>query len=147
MNKPLEIAPLDQRLCFALYSCSQAIVRRYQPYLSKLGMTYPQYLVYITLQPIGNITVNALGAKLHLDSGTLSPLLKRMEQAGLVTRRRHSEDERKVSVELTERARSLGPAVANMQHNVACSTQLTKKESQALLSQLHQLNDTLREQP
>ncbi len=98
---------LDRQICFPLYAASNLINRLYRPVLSELGLTYPQYLVMLALWEQSPRTVGALGEALYLDSGTLTPLLKRMEQAGLVERRRDPEDERRVQVSLTEDGRAL----------------------------------------
>jgi len=94
---------LDNQVCFALYSASRAIVRAYTPLLTDLGLTYPQYLVMLVLweHPEESLGVGELGRQLHLDSGTLTPLLKRLEGLGHVTRRRHATDERRVAIALT----------------------------------------------
>lgn len=92
---------LDDQLCFALYAASRAMTARYRPILDELDLTYPQYLVMLVLWDDGTSTVSQLGAKLRLDSGTLSPLLKRLESRGLITRTRRTDDERSVDVELT----------------------------------------------
>ncbi|TBW39791.1 MarR family transcriptional regulator [Siculibacillus lacustris] len=106
-------APLDDQLCFAVYGALQALTRRYRPLLAELGLTYPQYLVLLVLWRGDGLSVKALGERLDLDSGTLTPLLKRLEAAGLVARRRAAEDERVVRVDLTDRGRALAePAAA-----------------------------------
>src|SRR5687768_2321767 len=91
---------LDQQVCFALYSASRAITAAYRPLLAPLGLTYPQYLVMLALWERSPRTVRALGETLHLESGTLSPLLKRMEANGLITRTRSADDERQVLIGL-----------------------------------------------
>lgn len=98
---------LDRQICFPLYAASNLINRLYRPVLSKLGLTYPQYLVMLALWEQAPRTVGALGEALYLDSGTLTPLLKRMEQAGLLTRKRDPEDERRVQIDLTSEGRAL----------------------------------------
>src|SRR5437870_5966914 len=105
---------LDNQLCFAVYSTAHAFNRFYKPLLDRLGLTYPQYLVMLVLWEEDGMSVKAIGERLFLDSGTLTPLLKRLEAAGLVKRTRSSEDERQVIVALTaqgealkEKARSL----------------------------------------
>ena len=98
---------LDRQVCFPLYAATNLLNRLYTPVLAELGLTYPQYLVMLVLWEHQTQTVGALGARLYLDSGTLSPLLKRMEAAGLVVRRRDPADERKVSVALTDQGRAL----------------------------------------
>ena len=98
---------LDRQVCFPLYAASNLINRLYRPVLSELGLTYPQYLVMLALWETSPRTVGALGEALYLDSGTLTPLLKRMEAAGLVTRHRDPEDERRVQVSLTDAGQAL----------------------------------------
>jgi MarR family transcriptional regulator, organic hydroperoxide resistance regulator len=98
---------LDDQLCFALYAASRAVTARYRPMLEELGLTYPQYLVMMLLWESDHQTVGQLGSRLALDSGTLSPLLKRLTAAGLVTRHRRVEDERSVAIALTDAGRAL----------------------------------------
>ena len=98
---------LDDQLCFALYAASRAMTARYRPMLEELGLTYPQYLVMMLLWEEDQQTVGQLGQRLALDSGTLSPLLKRLTSAGLVTRHRRVEDERSVAIALTDEGRAL----------------------------------------
>jgi MarR family transcriptional regulator, organic hydroperoxide resistance regulator len=104
---PAPSVQLDDQLCFALYAASRAVTARYRPMLEELGLTYPQYLVMMLLWEEDDQTVGQLGARLALDSGTLSPLLKRLTAAGLVTRQRRVDDERSVSVSLTPAGREL----------------------------------------
>lgn len=92
---------LDNQLCFATYAASRLITKQYRPLLKKIGLTYPQYLVMLVLWEKDNVTVKALGERLYLDSGTLTPLLKRLEKNELIERNRSSADERKVFVSLT----------------------------------------------
>src|SRR5687768_18184170 len=103
---PAPSVTLDDQLCFALYAASRAVTARYRPMLEELGLTYPQYLVMMLLWEQDNQTVGQLGARLALDSGTLSPLLKRLTAAGLVTRHRRVEDERSRSEEHTSELQS-----------------------------------------
>lgn len=98
---------LDRQVCFPLYAATNLLNRLYTPVLVELGLTYPQYLVMLVLWEHDSQTVGALGARLYLDSGTLSPLVKRMEAAGLVERGRDPADERRVVVRLTPRGRAL----------------------------------------
>ncbi|MBA4798966.1 MAG: MarR family transcriptional regulator [Rhizobiales bacterium] len=98
---------LDRQLCFALYGAAHAFTRAYKPLLSPLGLTYPQYVVMMALWEEDDISVKALGEKVGLDSGTLSPLLKRLEQINYVARRRDAADERVVFITLTEEGRQL----------------------------------------
>lgn len=98
---------LSSQLCFAVYSTAHAFNRLYKPYLDRLGLTYPQYLAMLVLWERDGLAVKEIGALLHLDSGTLTPLLKRLETAELITRRRDSGDERQVRIALTDRGRAL----------------------------------------
>nr|MDH4412881.1 MarR family transcriptional regulator [Rhizobium sp.] len=98
---------LDKQLCFALYGAAHAFTRAYKPLLSPLGLTYPQYVVMMALWEEDDVAVKALGEKVGLDSGTLSPLLKRLEQVGYVSRRRDAADERQVFITLTAQGRAL----------------------------------------
>lgn len=100
-------ATLDQQVCFAVYSTAHAFNRTYKPLLEPLGLTYPQYLVMLALWEEDGLTVKALGEKLGLDSGTLSPLLKRLEQAGRIAKHRDREDERQVLISLTAEGSAL----------------------------------------
>ena len=104
---PAPSAVPEDQLCFALYAASRAVTARYRPLLDAIGLTYPQYLVMMLLWEEDNQTVGQLGSRLALDSGTLSPLLKRLTAAGLVTRHRRPEDERSVSITLTDAGRAL----------------------------------------
>src|SRR3954449_13031641 len=104
---PAPSVALDDQLCFALYAASRAVTARYRPMLEEIGLTYPQYLVMMLLWETDHQTVGQLGARRALDSGTLSPLLKRLTTAGLVTRNRRLEDERSVSIALTDQGRAL----------------------------------------
>ena len=98
VQPPLE---LDNQLCFALYSASLAMTKLYKPLLAPLGLTYPQYLVMLVLWEHASMSVSELGDRLYLDSGTLTPLLKRMEASGFLQRKRSSQDERRVDITLT----------------------------------------------
>jgi DNA-binding MarR family transcriptional regulator len=105
---------LDNQLCFALHSASLAMTKVYKPYLDKLGVTYPQYLVLLVLWERDGLTVSEIGERLFLDSGTLTPLLKRLEAQGLVDRSRDPQDERRVVIRLTGRARALKTEAAGI---------------------------------
>jgi DNA-binding MarR family transcriptional regulator len=113
---------LDQQLCFALYTASRAVIRAYAPLLEPLGLTYPQYLVMLILWEEKSASVKALGERLALDSGTLTPLLKRLEQRGVVTRRRDTADERVVNIELTPEGARLRTKAKRVPTELACRT-------------------------
>ena len=98
---------LDQQLCFALYSTSLAMTKVYKPLLEEVGLTYPQYLMMLVLWENDQLPLKELARRLHQDSGALTPVLKRLEAEGYLTRQRNAEDERNLSIELTERGRAL----------------------------------------
>lgn len=107
-------APLEKQLCFAVYGLLQSLTRRYRPLLAELGLTYPQYVTMLVLWRGDGLSVSELGERLDLDSGTLTPLLKRLEAAGFLRRIRGSDDERVVRVHLTEAGRALAEPAASI---------------------------------
>lgn len=122
-------ARLDDQLCFALYAASRSITSAYRDGLAGLGLTYPQFVTLLVLWETDDITVKELGRRLHLDSGTLSPLLKRLAALGLITRHRATDDERRVHIRLTASGHELrGPAL-DVQQDVALSLGLTAEEA------------------
>jgi DNA-binding MarR family transcriptional regulator len=124
---------LNRQVCFALYSASRAATAVYRPVLDELGLTYPQYLVMLVLWENEPRGVKELGEELGLDSGTLSPLLKRLESLGLVERRRSGEDERRVAIHLTTAGRQLSEKASAIPKRLAEAAGLTPEE----LDQLH----------
>ena len=130
MSTPL---PLDQQLCFSLYATSMAINRAYKPQLDALGITYPQYLVLHALWEEDGRTIGAIAERLALESSTVTPLVKRMEAAGLMTRTRNPADERQVQVRLSERGRAL-------REDCGCLGETLVARSGMTLDQLDQLN-------
>lgn len=135
---------LDNQLCFALYSTSLTITKLYQPLLAELGLTYPQYLVMLVLWEHDDVTVSALGERLFLDSGTLTPLLKRMEAAGLLRRTRSSVDERRVQIALTAAGQALRAQAAKVPACVISATHSPVAELMALTEKLQALRRQLR---
>jgi len=123
---------LDKQVCFALYAASRAVTQAYRPLLDALGLTYPQYLVMLVLWERGPVTVKELGTTLDLDSGTLSPLLKRLAAAGLVVRERSVDDERSVHVRLTDAGAELRQRAATVPRRIAGATGLRAVELAAL---------------
>ncbi|WP_010185880.1 MarR family winged helix-turn-helix transcriptional regulator [Sphingomonas sp. PAMC 26605] len=119
---------LDRQICFPLYAASNLFGRLYRPVLAKLGLTYPQYLVMLVLWEQAPLSVGALGERLHLDSGTLTPLLKRMERAGLVTRQRDAADERRVLIGLTQQGTTLREAARDVPLTLAGGLGLSAEE-------------------
>ena len=134
---------LDRQVCFALYSASRAVTQLYRPLLDELGLTYPQYLVMLVLWERGPATVKELGAALELDSGTLSPLLKRLAAAGLVTRDRRAVDERSVEVRLTAAGERLETRAAGVPRKIAKATGLRVGELSTLRHDLRALTEVV----
>ena len=135
---------LDAQLCFPLYAASRAVTSAYGPLLAEFGLTYPQYLALLALWGEGDpMTVGELGGRLRLDSGTLTPVLKRLEQAGFVTRRRDSHDERRVLVALTAAGRDLQDRVSDVPTRLVGSLGLNATESRQLRLLLGSLLDRL----
>jgi DNA-binding MarR family transcriptional regulator len=134
---------LDNQLCFAMYAASLAMTKAYKPLLDPLGLTYPQYLVMLVLWEGDGLAVNQLGERLTLDSGTLTPLLKRLEALGLVQRLRDSADERRVLLQLTAAGRRLKAKAVAVPQAIACATACDLEEITALAQQLHRLRERL----
>lgn len=134
---------IDQMLCFAVYSAGHAFTRFYKPRLDALGLTYPQYLAFLVLWERDDITVKALGDKLFLDSGTITPLIKRLEARGLVERRRDEDDERQVRILLTGEGRALKDKALAVPLAVAKGTGLSAEGAAALQAELLALRQRL----
>ena len=134
---------LDNQLCFALYSTSLAMTRLYKPLLSRLGITYPQYLALLVLWETDGLSVSQLGERLFLDSGTLTPLLKRLESLNLVTRLRASNDERRVNISLTPAGRALKTQAAQIPGCILSAAQCSVPELVALTQQIQALRQRL----
>lgn len=130
---------LDNQLCFSLYSASLAMTKLYKPLLDGLALTYPQYLVMLVLWENDGMSVSALGERLSLDSGTLTPLLKRMESAGWLTRQRSSADERRVQVWLSPAGQQLQARAAHIPGCVVAQSGLPLGELMALTQQILKL--------
>lgn len=134
---------LDHQLCFALYSASRAMTAVYRPILTELNLTYPQYLVLLALWEEDRATVSRLGERLRLDSGTLSPLLKRLETNGLIRRERSASDERLVEVTLTPAGRHLERKAQCIPEKLALATGNAEREATDLRDAVCQLTDAL----
>lgn len=137
---------LDSQLCFALYAASRAVTSAYAPHLKELGLTYPQYLVLLVLWESEGVRVTQLGERLHLDSATLTPLLKRMEAQGVVERRRSQQDERVVELFLTPHGKRLKKKVEEIPTNVFKNSGLSLKQARELRTSLQALTQRLRTQ-
>ncbi|RYX96439.1 MAG: MarR family transcriptional regulator [Comamonadaceae bacterium] len=138
-----EALQLDNQLCFALYSTSLAMTKLYKPLLEEMGLTYPQYLAMLALWQEDGLMVSELGERLFLDSGTLTPLLKRLEAAGLVARIRAIDDERRVHVSLTAAGRKLKSKAAKIPGCVLTATQCSVPEIVSLTQQVQALRKRL----
>lgn len=140
---------LDNQVCFALYATMRTMVTAYRPLLDRLGLTYPQYLVMLVLWEQDGITVSQLGARLYLDSGTLTPLLKRLQLAGLVSRTRRRGDEREVELVLMARGRALKRKAAAVPREILCKAGNTGVNPTELRDDLktvlHALQESVRE--
>jgi DNA-binding MarR family transcriptional regulator len=134
---------LDNQLCFALYSASLAMTKLYKPLLDELGLTYPQYLVMLVLWERDGLMVSELGERLYLDSGTLTPLLKRLEAAGLVARTRDVQDERRVHISLTAAGRKLKARAQKIPGCVLSASQCSIPELVQLTGQILALRERL----
>lgn len=134
---------LDNQFCFALYSASLAMTKTYKPFLDKLGLTYPQYLVMLVLWEEDDILVKTIGEKLFLDSGTLTPLLKRLEASSLIARTRDEADERQVRITLTKEGRALKKKAQSIPHQILCASGQTQDALENLRGQLSMIRDDL----
>jgi DNA-binding MarR family transcriptional regulator len=138
---------LDDQLCFALYAASRAVTQLYRPLLAELGLTYPQYLVMLVLWEKGTTTVKGLAEALQLDYGTLSPLLKRLAAAGLVERRRRTDDERSVEVSLTTAGRELKARADCVPQEIVDAYGLDAAQFEALRTTLIRLAESVSAHP
>ncbi|MCH4887632.1 MarR family transcriptional regulator [Acidaminobacter sp. JC074] len=137
----IDYLKLDNQLCFALYTANRKMTSQYKPLLDPLKLTYPQYLVMLVLLEEDGITVKSLGEKLYLDSGTLTPLLKRMEKTGYVVRKRSDEDERKVLIHLSEEGKALESSLEQVPLNLCIDVDIEKLVG--LRESLNELIETL----
>ncbi|MRN65650.1 MarR family transcriptional regulator [Brucella sp. 10RB9213] len=142
-KKPDTNLNLADMLCFAVYSTANALSRAYQPILAPLDLTYPQFLVMLVLWERDDCTVSEIGARLNLDSGTLTPLLKRLEAAGRITRRRDPRDERQVRITLTDEGRKLQEQAENVPEQIMCATGQPVSELQDLRNRLMKIRNHL----
>jgi DNA-binding MarR family transcriptional regulator len=136
LDKIKQVPQLDDQLCFALYSTSLAMTKLYRKLLRKLGLTYSQYLVMMVLWQQDEITVTDIGARLYLDSATLTPLLKRMEALELITRERAKSDERQVIITLAKAGNALRKQAAELPKSVLCAIECTPAEAIGMKEQL-----------
>ena len=138
--KGYEQLKLENQLCFPLYAAAKEIVRKYKPYLDELDLTYTQYITMMVLWEKESLNVKELGSMLYLDSGTLTPLLKKLENKGYITRRRCKEDERNLIICITEKGEALKEKAAKIPEEVTCKyVNLTKEEIEVMYHALYKL--------
>ena len=139
MEEKYECLKLSKQLCFPLYACSREMIKLYKPFLDELGLTYTQYITLMVLWEHKAMTVKALGQELYLDSGTLTPLLKKLEEKGLVTRRRSDLDERNLIVTITELGESMRDRALHIPEEMTKCITLPRDDIRELYRMLHQL--------
>lgn len=150
VNAPKETAAvlkdpllLDNQLCYALYAAAHRMTKSYRPMLERMGLTYPQYLVLLVLWENDGITVSEIGRRLRLDSGTLTPVLKRLESSGFLSRSRRQSDEREVEISLTDEGRALRAQAVAVRQSVMCQLNMSEPEIQAMRADLNALIENL----
>ena len=134
---------LDNQLCYALYAAAHRMTKAYRPLLDRIGLTYPQYLVLLVLWEQDRVTVSEIGRRLRLDSGTLTPVLKRLEGAGFLLRSRRQSDEREVEISLTDDGRALRAQAVAVRQSVMCQLNMSEPEIQAMRADLNALIENL----
>lgn len=139
MGDKYDVLKIDNQLCFPLYACAKEIVRKYKPFLDEIDLTYTQYITMMVLWEEKEINVKALGKRLYLDSGTLTPVLKRLEQKGLISRQRDSRDERNLIVRLSPEGEQLKEKAVEIPHKMAGCVTLSEDDAAQLYRILHEM--------
>jgi len=140
MNDPkYEALKIEHQICFPLYACSREIIKQYKPFLDEIDLTYTQYIAMMVLWEARSVTVKELGEKLYLDSGTLTPLLKKLEGKGLLTRRRSAQDERSLIVTITPAGQALRDRAVEIPEKMAGCSSLTPEEAAQLYRLLYKI--------
>lgn len=139
MEKKYDALKLENQICFPLYACSREIIKQYKPFLDEIDLTYTQYIAMMVLWEHQSVTVKELGQYLFLDSGTLTPLLKKMEAKGIISRKRDQEDERSLIVSLTEEGEALKERALEVPQKMAQCVRLAPEEAQELYRLLYKL--------
>ena len=142
-NSKYDCLKLENQLCFPLYACSKEVIRRYKPYLDKIDLTYTQYIAMMVMWEKKEVTVKELGKCLYLDSGTLTPLLKKLEEKNYVVRQRSKEDERNLIVSITQEGESLKEQAVKIPESLGACVNVEPQEAQQLYSLLYKLLDGL----
>ncbi len=139
MSKNYDALKLNNQLCFPLYAVSKEVTRLYKPFLDPLGLTYTQYITLMVLWESDGLNVKALGERLYLDSGTLTPLLKKLESQGIISRTRNKDNERNVIINLTEQGWQLRDAAVKVPEQIVSCLQVEPQEAEALYKILNKL--------
>ena len=139
MSYKYDVLKLENQLCFPLYACSKEIVKRYKPYLDKLGLTYTQYITMMVLWEHDRMNVKELGRYLYLDSGTLTPVLKTLEQKGFVSRHRDEQDERVLEVTLTPEGNAMRDKAVDIPKQMGKCVNLKPEEAKTLYELLYKI--------
>jgi len=145
MEQNYEALKLEKQLCFPLYACSRHMIRLYKPFLDELELTYTQYITMMVPWERGAVTVKELGTELYLDSGTLTPLLKKLEERGFVTRRRSEVDERNLIVTVTEKGMALRDRALHIPEKMTKCVNLEKEEIRTLYRTLYKMLEYVKE--
>jgi len=145
MDSKYDVLKLNKQLCFPLYACARQSIKLYKTYLDKLDLTYTQYITMMVLWEKNAVTVKELGTALYLDSGTLTPLLKKLEEKGYVTRRRSEEDERNLIVTITEKGESLRDEALDIPEHMTRCVNLEKEEIRELYRMLYKMLEIVEE--
>ncbi|OPZ76620.1 MAG: Organic hydroperoxide resistance transcriptional regulator [Alphaproteobacteria bacterium ADurb.Bin438] len=143
MTEKDELLKLDNQLCFALYNASKNITKTYQPLLKRLDLTYTQYIALLVLWEKDEVTLSEIGARLNLDSGTLTPMLKAMESKDLLLRKKGVDDERKIFIKLTEKGKALKEEALKIPQEMMCKINLPKDKIFALRDLINKFNSKL----
>lgn len=141
-----DLLKLDNQLCFSLYVCSKEIIKKYKPLLEPYGLTYTGYITLMALWEKDDINVKELGSRLYLDSGTLTPLLKKLEAAGYISKVRDEKDERNIRIQLTEKGKNLKAEAIGIPKELLSSVGFGNVKAYILMQTLHQLMDVLTEE-
>ncbi len=134
-----DILKLENQLCFPLYACAKEVVKKYKPFLDEIDLTYTQYIAMMVLWEKKTANLKTLGESLYLDSGTLTPLLKKLEKQGLITRKRSSDDERNLVVTITEKGEALKEKAVTIPQRLGECIKMSPSETQTLYLLLHKL--------
>lgn len=134
---------IEHQICFPLYACAKEVVRKYKPFLDKIDLTYTQYITMMVMWEKKHVNVKDLGSRLYLDSGTLTPLLKKLEAKGLITRKRSAVDERCLDVQITDKGEALREEAVGIPSELSACVNISEEEARTLYSLLYRVLDTV----